>query len=145
MQVLGDSITTKHNAGLASAVTQFTAEHPDVSVLLFDFYAFSQNIRHNATQYNITDLSNPCYNGRVAGHSLLPLSAPSALCSNPDSHAYWDAIHPTAVIHQLWGEAVAARLEPYLAGGMQPSAALISYNGTDAVQSSQLKTFGQQT
>ena len=144
MQVLGDAITARHNAGLASTVAQFAAEHPDVSVLLFDFFALSQGIRNNATQYNITDLSNPCYNGRVAGHSLLPLSAPSTVCSNPDSHAYWDAIHPTAVIHQLWGDAMAAHLQPYLIGDMQPSAALTSLNRTDAVQSSQLKMFGQE-
>ena len=142
--MLGDAATARHNAGLASAVTQFTAEHPDVSVLLFDFYAMSQGIRNSASQYNITDLSNPCYNGRVAGHSLLPLSAPSTVCSNPDSHAYWDAIHPTAVIHQLWGEAVAAHLQPYLNGDMQPIAALTSLNETDAVQSSQLRMFGQE-
>ena len=146
MQALADSINARHNAGLATAVTQFTAEQPDASVLLFDFYAFSQGIRNNATQYNITDLSNPCYNGRVAGHSLLPLSAPSAICTNPNSHSYWDAIHPTAFIHQLWGEAMAVHLQPYLVGDMQPSAGLTSLNGTDAVQSSQLKmlNFGQQ-
>ena len=142
--MLGDAITARHNAGLASTVAQFAAKHPDVSVLLFDFFALSQGIRDNATQYNITDLSNPCYNGRVAGHSLLPLSAPSTVCSNPDSHAYWDAIHPTAVIHQLWGDAMAAHLQPYLIGDMQPSAALTSLNRTDAVQSSQLKMYGQE-
>lgn len=144
MQVLGDSFTARHNAALVTAVTQFAAEHPDVSVLLFDIYTLEQGIRNNATQYNITDVQNPCYNGRVAGQSLLPVSASPAVCSNPDNHAFWDAIHPTAVIHKIWGQAIAAHLQPYLLGDAQPTAALTSLNGTAAVQSSQLRMFGQE-
>lgn len=144
LQALADALTVRHNAGLATAAMQFATEHPDASVLLFDFYAFSQGLRNNASQYNITDLNNPCYNGRVAGQSLLPLSAAPIVCNSPDSHAFWDAIHPTAVIHQLWGEALAARLQPYLVGDMLPTAALTDVNGTDAVQSSRLQLFGQE-
>lgn len=144
MQVVGDKLTAGHNTALMAAVAQFTAEHPEVSVLLFDFYTLEQGLRNNATQYNITNLDTPCYNGRVAGQSLLPVSASPSVCSNPNSHAFWDAIHPTAVIHQLWGEALAAHLQPYLFGDVQPSAALTALNGTNAVQSSHLRMFGQE-
>lgn len=144
MQAIGDAFTAKHNAALADAVTQFAAGHLDTSVLLFDFFALEQGIRNNATQYNITDLTNPCYNGRVAGHSLLPLSASTTVCSNPGNHAFWDAIHPTAAVHELWGEAVAAHLQPYVTSEAQLSSALTRLNGSNAVQSSQLRAFGQQ-
>ena len=142
MQALGDALTNRHNAALIPTIMQFRADHPDTSMLLFDFLALEQGIRNNASQYNITDLIHPCYNGRVAGQSLLPLSASPTVCSNPNNHAFWDAIHPTAVIHQLWGEALAAHLQPYLASHMQPNAVLTRLFGTDAVQSSQLKSFG---
>ncbi|CED82288.1 SGNH hydrolase-type esterase domain [Phaffia rhodozyma] len=34
----------------------------------------------------------------------------SSICSDPDSYFYWDAIHPTRVVHSLFAKAVAATL-----------------------------------
>ena len=113
-------------------------------MLLFDFFALEQGIRNNATQYNITDLTNPCYNNQAAGDSLPPLSASPRVCSNAGNHAFWDALHPTAKVHELWGEAVAAHLQPYLTNEAQLGTALTRLNESNAVQSSQLRAFGRQ-
>ena len=126
------------------AMDQFTNTHSDASVLLFDFYTMEQNIRNNASQYGIVDLVNPCWNGRVAGQSLIPISSAPTACTNPDGHAFWDAIHPTAVVHRLWGDAIVTHLQPFVTGGAQPSANLTLVGSIDAVQTSRLWTIGQQ-
>lgn len=46
------------------------------------------------SRYNLSDATTPCYeSGKV--------------CSNPASHLYWDATHPTTTIHRYIAQRLA--------------------------------------
>ena len=142
MQVLGDRLTDAHNAGLNLTLINFAQEHPEASVMLFDFYTLEQGIRNNATMYNITDLENPCWNGRVAGKTLTPISTSPTVCSNPDKRAFWDAVHPTAFVHNLWGEALAKQLQPFISSGIGNNSVPLNFPfEADLLQPNQLRLF----
>lgn len=54
----------------------------------------------------------------------------SAVCSDPDNHAYWDSVHPTGRVHELWGQAVAGQLMPYFAmSGMSRKLLSVEHEG----------------
>ena len=112
LQAIANELTTVHNNALAELLPAFAADHLDASVILFNFEAFLIQLAQNATALGITDTTTPCYTGAVAG-SATTLANTSAVCSNPNNHAYWDGVHPTGRVHELWGQAVAAQLMPY--------------------------------
>ena len=111
LQALAELLVEEHNRGLNTAMTHFTHQNPDASVILFDLHNLEQAIHENASAYNITNLSEPCYAWQDSQKLLILNGAIPSVCSNPSSYAFWDALHPTRVIHQLWGEALAKQLQ----------------------------------
>ena len=65
-------------------------------VTVFDAQALSDDIIANPGFYGLTNTSQPC---------IQPFRAPFR-CENPEEHLYWDAIHPTAAVHRILGNAV---------------------------------------
>ena len=112
LQAIANELTDAHNDALAELLPEFLADHQEASVILFNFEAFLLNLAQNASQYGITDLTTPCYVGAVAGSSGATPNT-SAVCPDPNTHAYWDGVHPTGRVHDLWGQAVAGQLMPY--------------------------------
>ncbi len=113
LQALAELLVEEHNRGLNTAMTQFTDQNPDASVILFDLHNLEQAIHQNASLYNITNLSEPCIAWQASEKPLTLNGASPNVCSNPSSYAFWDALHPTGVIHQLWGEALAKQLQQF--------------------------------
>ena len=112
LQAAANQLTTAHNAELAQLLPAFAVDHLEASVILFNFEALFLQLTQNAASLGFTDLTTPCYTGAVAG-SATTAGNVSAVCDNPDSHLFWDGVHPTARSHQLWGQAVAAQLMPF--------------------------------
>ena len=112
LQAIANELTDAHNNALAELLPEFLAGHLEASVVLFNFEAFLLNLTQNAASYGITNLTTPCYSGAVAGTNA-PAAADASVCANPNNHAYWDGVHPTGIVHQLWGQAVAGQLSLY--------------------------------
>ena len=109
--MVGNEITVAHNEALPTFLAEFAQEHLEASVITFDFNTFLVGVALNATALGFTDTTTPCYTGAVAGTSTAAANT-SAVCSNPDQHTFWDGVHPTGHVHQLWGEALAAQISP---------------------------------
>lgn len=113
LQALAELLVAEHNRGLNTTMTHFTDQNSDASVILFDLHDLEQAIHQNATSYSITNLLEPCFAWQDSDQPLVLNSAIPSVCSNPSSYAFWDALHPTGVIHQLWGEALAQQLQQF--------------------------------
>lgn len=84
------------NGELGGVLDALEATLP-ISLVRFDVNALFATIVGDAlfnagSTFGITNVLDPCYNGVSA-------------CANPDSHLFWDAIHPTARAHALIGTA----------------------------------------
>ena len=110
-QAVGNQITVGHNQALPVFLSEFASEHLEASVITFDFADFLVGLSNNATALGFTDTTTPCYTGAVAGTSTASANT-SAVCSNPDAHTFWDGVHPTGHVHQLWGQALSAQIRP---------------------------------
>jgi len=111
LQALAELLVEEHNRGLNTAMTLFTDQNSDASVILFDLHKLEQAIHQHASSYNITNLLEPCFVWQDSEKPLILNGAIPSVCSNPNRYAFWDALHPTGVIHQLWGEALAKQLQ----------------------------------
>ena len=133
MQAVGNAFATAHNEALPIFLAEFVSGHMGASIIMFDFATFLTDSQQNATALGFTDPGTPCYTGVVAGFSSARPD-PTAVCSNPDQHLFWDGVHPSGHGHQLWGEALAAQLRPLITPGSRstPSRKLLRAGAASA-------------
>ena len=96
-QVQG-AMNTKVSARLTALAAQLSLD-----IKLFDYVALSAKIRSHPSDYGLTNLTDPCQPRDPPG---LPA------CASPDAYYYWDELHPTRRVHQIFGEAWAALFRP---------------------------------
>ncbi|GGK06824.1 SGNH/GDSL hydrolase family protein [Pseudomonas matsuisoli] len=72
-----------------------------VKATFFDHAAFSAPLMRSPMHYGFTTLDKACIERSVQA---------TGVCDDPDSHYFYDDVHPTAHVHRLAGEAMAAAL-----------------------------------
>ncbi len=119
-----------HNSKLAKMVAEMQAKHADAKIIFGDITPYFDDVYSHHDQYNITDVTNPCYTGDYSlkshiaqvelnaakGYDIDIIKSPSLriaysvsklqeggteACAAPDEHMFWDQIHPTRVVHHL--------------------------------------------
>ena len=116
LQALATNLTATHNAALTTAVNNFNTAHHDASAKIYDIYTFFVNLVTNAAKqgFTVNPITTPCYSapafypGFTAGYAY-------PVCSNPDQHVFWDAVHLTARANNLLGQDLVAKF-PQLKG-----------------------------
>lgn len=102
LQALAANLTATHNSALTAMVTSFNQSHSGANVQIFDIYSFFVNLLTNAAKEGFTasPVTTPCYQapnffeGFTAGNEY-------PVCSNPDQHIFWDAVHLTKKANDL--------------------------------------------
>lgn len=101
-QALAANLTATHNSALTAMVTSFNQSHSGACVQIFDIYSFFVNLLTNAAKegFTVSPITSPCYQapnffeGFTAGNQY-------PVCSNPDQHVFWDAVHLTKKANDL--------------------------------------------
>lgn len=99
-----------YNAGLYATLDALEASLPDIDLDRLDIASMLTHVAQNPGDYGLSNSVSPCLSfGVIAG----------AVCANPDEYLYWDALHPTTVVHGILAAAAAqlvgANLPPGLA------------------------------
>ncbi len=68
----------------------------DVEILRLDMFGFIDAVTVAPEAFGFADATTPCLSFGV------PVNA---ICGDPDSHVFWDGIHPTAAMHIALGNA----------------------------------------
>ncbi len=99
-RLLGNLLSQSFNDGLAGALAFYLP--PDASVKVFDLFGLLNDIAANPAAFGISETTLPCLSFGVKS---------GAKCSNPEAHLFWDAVHPTAVVHKHAGNRAAAMFQ----------------------------------
>jgi phospholipase/lecithinase/hemolysin len=88
-------LSALYNASLAQTLAQLQAL-PGIEFTTLDVFAFLHVVTANPAAFGIRDTQTPCLRFFVTVDPI---------CAHPNSHLFWDAIHPTVTGHEAVEEA----------------------------------------
>ncbi|XP_074318740.1 GDSL esterase/lipase At1g71250-like [Silene latifolia] len=88
------------NARLKNLVDQLNTTHPNATFVFGDTFAAIMDILDHPVTYGLSVIERACCGVGVnnAEKMCLPLLIP---CLNRDQYAFWDAFHPSQVVHRI--------------------------------------------
>jgi phospholipase/lecithinase/hemolysin len=86
------------NSKLSSRLDELKSQL-EIEITSFDYVTLSTRIRENPSDYGLSNLTDAC--------QPVFLGVKPA-CASPDQYFFWDEVHPTRRVHQIFGEAWAA-------------------------------------
>jgi phospholipase/lecithinase/hemolysin len=90
----GTALAQGFNATLATSLNTFINTNPLALVYQLDAFTIGSGINANPAAYGLNNVTQPCVT-----------SATSAVCTTPDTYAYWDSFHPTKAVGVIIGNA----------------------------------------
>lgn len=108
-QAQAHALSVLFNTNLAAALSGLQGSLSGATIRVFDPNP-SLTMARDAILAAGGTAGQPCWTGNYTGSG-------GTLCANPDLHVLWDGVHPTAVLHQAMGQAMAAAVpEPEVTG-----------------------------
>ncbi|MBD2772808.1 SGNH/GDSL hydrolase family protein [Iningainema tapete] len=92
------TLTTIHNAALASALSQLSSSNPGVNIIPVDVYSLINRIIANPGEFGFNNVTASCVIG--------DLQNITSVCNNPNDFLFFDAVHPSTNAHRLVADTV---------------------------------------
>jgi outer membrane lipase/esterase len=102
---LGQLTTFTHDSALATAMGAL-GQQMHVNIYLVDTAGLFSDIEAHPSKYGVSNVTQAC------------LTA-AGVCANPSGNLFWDSVHPTTGIQQIFAQAVTATVEAPLVIGAQ--------------------------
>lgn len=91
------ALSAQFNALLHAQLAQFAA---GIRLIEIDTFSLLNSLVANPALFGLTNVKNTCYSGFVT-----PI--PNGVeCANPDEYLFWDLVHPTAQVHEIFARSV---------------------------------------
>ncbi len=97
-QFAASFLANQYNVALESDLSGLAAQG---GLHFLDTYSWLDTAVTDPTAVGLplgTNVTDPCYPGPYTG------GVPPAVCQNPGSYIFWDQLHPTAAVHELFAE-----------------------------------------
>lgn len=101
LAIADNEVTPAHNFSvafnteLATQLGNVSSHSPGTHISQFDTYSFVNDVIQHPGNFGFTDVQHSCLDG-------------STPCVNPDSHLFWDSVHPTTKADAIIGSAFAS-------------------------------------
>jgi outer membrane lipase/esterase len=125
----GQLLTFTHNNALASTMGQL-GQQLHVNIYLVDTATLFTDVQTNPSKYGVSNVTQACLTS-------------AGVCSDPSSHVFWDSVHPTTGISQLFGAAVVATVNAPLVIGAQAQIADVATQQIFDSVSARVNALGQ--
>lgn len=87
------AISAGFNLGLSALIGGMEALFSGLDIIGFDTFSLLNDVAANPGDFGFTNVSSMCLVNGVA-------------CADPDSHLFWDSVHPTTAAHRMLGNAL---------------------------------------
>lgn len=101
-QSLATAFSALFNSELSAAIGEILTDLSGLTIDTLDVFSLLQDVVGPPATAGFTDATTPCLNFGVSG--------PGAYCSDPGTHFFWDAIHPTTAGHAVIADAALAQV-----------------------------------
>ena len=108
------ALTQAHNALLAQALDE-VSRLPEINVMGVDLFAVSQALLDPEKKIITSPPAITAITGRLDAATcffVAPSTCPDVDFTSAPGFAFWDVLHPTTFIHQLYGQAMFEALDP---------------------------------
>ncbi|GLJ12088.1 hypothetical protein SUGI_0183970 [Cryptomeria japonica] len=109
-EVFGNAIAWEYNAGLKEVVDDLNEKLHGVNIILLNSYDYLKNMIRNGEGFGFSEtLSACCGSGLLGANVSCGKTTPTdQYCDDPDTHLFWDAMHPTQKVYsifsnEIWG------------------------------------------
>ena len=102
---LGQLTSFAHDSALAATMGTL-GQQLHANIYLIDTAGLFSDIQANPGKYGVSNVTQACLTS-------------AGICANPGSYLFWDSVHPTTGIQQLFSQAVAATVTAPLVIGAQ--------------------------
>ncbi|XP_057842587.2 GDSL esterase/lipase 6-like [Cryptomeria japonica] len=100
----------EYNAGLKEVVDDLNEKLHGVNIILLNSYDYLKNMIRNGEGFGFSEtLSACCGSGLLGANVSCGKTTPTdQYCDDPDTHLFWDAMHPTQKVYsifsnEIWG------------------------------------------
>jgi len=108
------ALTQAHNASLAQALDELVSRLPEINVIAVDLFAVSQALLDSERRIITSPPAITAITGRLDAAMcffVAPSTCPDVDFTAASGFAFWDVLHPTTFIHQLYGQAMFEALD----------------------------------
>jgi outer membrane lipase/esterase len=97
------AVSVAFNDALRTALDALEAAHP-IIIIRLDTFTLLEEIIQGPHRFDLTNVTEPCLAGDPFTGGMP--------CPQPETHLFWDSIHPTAAAHALLADLAFAALAP---------------------------------
>ena len=107
-------LTQSHNALLAQALKELRLRLPGIKIFLVDLFTVTQNLLNESKVIPVPSVLDYFFPGSGASSCFFvnrTICPDVDLTMKPPPFAFWDVLHPTTFVHELYGQAMLKSLQ----------------------------------
>ena len=97
------AVSVAFNDALRTALDALEAAHP-ITIIRLDTFTLLEEIIRDPDRFDLSNVTEPCLAGDPFTGGMP--------CPQPETHLFWDSIHPTTAAHALLADLAVAALAP---------------------------------
>ncbi|GLJ12089.1 hypothetical protein SUGI_0183980 [Cryptomeria japonica] len=105
---LGNQVAQEYNTAMKKLVDDLNGELEDVNIIILNSYDHLETMFYNGEDFGFSETESACCgSGPLRANVSCGQTTPTdQYCDYPDTHLFWDTIHPTEKVYSIFSEKI---------------------------------------